>query len=437
MIFLPQPLRANFRFALWLGHHPKGNARLMYSLVCTSCRSILADKAGLVTCPDCAGTVGFDYSPDAYAVLSDLTGADRSMWRYRDLLPVSQSSRIVTLGEGQTPLQAARLYPEFGLYYKNEAMNPTGSVKDRAISVAITKAVEFGFDTVMLYSDGSTALSSSAYAARAGLRHVTVVPKDTPDNRLLPMALFNSLLVEFLGSQSQALDWAHQACQELGFYESTTYRKANPYQSEGPKTIAYEIVAQLGEIPDWVVVPIGGGGTLAGIWRGFREIQTRRQSSKLPRMVGMLPVGYSMLAEALKRGIQSDAELRQLAPASPPPTIQVKLAMSFSPDGLEAISVIRDSKGLFLSVSDEEARAAQLQLASCEGVYAELSGAVALVGAEKLISSRMVSSEQSIVAMITGSGFRETAQLAGLVAIERIPLDPKDGASRLKDLLSA
>jgi threonine synthase len=154
-------------------------------------------------------------------------------------------------------------------------------------------------------------------------------------------------------------------------------------------------------------------------------------------MVGMLPVGYSMLAEALNRGIQSDAELRQLAPASPPPTIQVKLAMSFSPDGLEAISVIRDSKGLFLSVSDEEARAAQLQLASCEGVYAELSGAVALVGAEKLISSRMVSPGQSIIAMITGSGFRETAQLAGLVAIERIPLDPKDGASRLKDLLSA
>ena len=121
------------------------------------------------------------------------------MWRYRDWLPLRRDAEILSLGEGWTPLLRSRDASEFRLFFKNETANPTGSHKDRNLSVGISKAVEFGFDTVLLYSDGSTSPSSAAYAARAGLRHITVVPRDTPEYRLLPLSIYNSVIVQHQG----------------------------------------------------------------------------------------------------------------------------------------------------------------------------------------------------------------------------------------------
>src|SRR5574341_436837 len=210
----------------------------MYRLICTHCRSDVVEETYHSLCPSCGGALGFDYSPWGLRQFPGPPEAGQSMWRYRDLLPVCHKSKIVSLLEGGTPLLAARLYSDYGLHYKNEALNPTGSMKDRALSLAITKAVEFGFGTVILYSDGSTSLSSSAYAARAGLKHITVVAKGTSDSTLLPLVMHNSLIIEHQGSRGEAIEWAHEASRELGIYESSTYRRANPYQSEGPKTIA-------------------------------------------------------------------------------------------------------------------------------------------------------------------------------------------------------
>jgi threonine synthase len=357
------------------------------------------------------------------------------MWKYGNALPVANSSAIVSLNEGNTPLLKARLYPRCEVFLKNETVNPTGSHKDRALSIGITKALEFGFDTCMLYSDGSAALSSAAYAARAGIRNITLAPAGTPESRLLPLMIYDSIVLEYQGSGAEALAWVHEACQSLGIYETTTYRRANPYESEGPKTISYEIAEDLGRVPDWVVVPVGGGGTLSGIWRGFVELKQRGVTTKLPRMAGVLPAGYRLLELGMQQGAANNDDLRQLGGFEAPESAQAKIAMTFPPDGLEAIAAIRDSGGLFLYASDAEALAAQQRLGAREGIYAEVSATAPLVAIDQLIGMGLVEKEQQTVAIISGSGFRETGELGRSLAVKKNAISQSTGIADLKRLL--
>ncbi len=358
------------------------------------------------------------------------------MWKSRPRLPVRDGAPVVSLHEGMTPLERARdSVNGDALYFKNETLNPTGSHKDRALSIAVSKAVEHGFDTVMLYSDGSAALSSAAYAARAGLRNVTVVPRGMPDHRLAPLLIYNSVILEYQGSAADALDWVHDFCLRYAIFETSTYRKANPYQAEGPKTIAYEILEQLGAFPDWVVVPVGGGGTLSGICRGFAERHAGGPPTKLPRMAGVLPGGYTMLATALEQGVDSEPGLRALTLSDPPPTIQTKIAMAFPPDGLEVLAAVRNSGGLFLFASDEDVLGAQKRLAAREGIYAEPSSATSLCGVEQLFSRGLIASGETVVAVITGSGFREHTPVCSLLSVAKTPVDSKSSGAVLEELL--
>jgi threonine synthase len=314
-------------------------------------------------------------------------------------------------------------------------MNPTGSHKDRALCIGITKALEFGRCTVMLYSDGSTALASAAYAARGGLRNITVVPAGATRDRLLPLALYDSMVLEYQGPAAEGLSWVHKACRKLDIYETSNYRQANPYESEGARTIGFEIFEQLAAVPDWVVVPVGGGGTLAGIWRAFKELCAWGFASDLPHLAAVLPERYTMLERALERNVASDEELRALAPAELPGTIQLKTAMAFSPDGLEAIAAIRESAGLILYASDPEVLAAQANLGR-EGIYAEPSAAAALVGVEKLLETNHASISAPIVAVVTGSGFRETGTIANHVRLQAAPISSDAGFVALERILA-
>ncbi len=401
----------------------------MYLIICRYCRITLNQDSYRVACPTCGGPLDFQYSNE----LGISTTSCNSMWKYRDRLPVCQSSKIVSLQEGATPLQMARCYKGTEAYLKNETLNPTGSHKDRALSIGVTKALEFGYDTVMLYSDGSTALASAAYAARAGLRNITLVAPGMPDTRLLPLMIYNSIVLQYQGDAVEALEWVREACQGLGIYETSTYRRANPYESEGPKTIGFEIFEQLGRAPDWVVVPVGGGGTLAGIWRAFVELKTLGLISKRPHMMGVMPEGYTLLETALMQGDLTERDLRALAPGEIPSTILVKIAMAFPPDGLEAIAAIRESEGMFTYASDSEALEAQKKLGKCEGIYAEPSAAISLVALEKLLNRKKGGG--TIVAIITGSGFRETAALSGRVKVDRISIDADSGVKMLEKIL--
>jgi threonine synthase len=404
----------------------------MYAILCQNCRTRPKEDSYRVSCPICGGPLGFEYSDSAGFGASK----GRSMWTYHDRLPVHPEFKVVSMGEGFTPLQKTRCHKRAEVYLKNETLNPTGSHKDRALSVGMSKALQFGYDTVMLYSDGSTSLASAAYAARAGIRNITLVPPGMPDSRLLPLIIYNSTVLEYHGSSAEALDWVHDACQRLGIYETSTYRRANPYQSEGPKTIAYEIFEQLNRVPDWVVVPVGGGATLAAIWRGFLEMEAARLTSKRPRMVAVLPEGYDILQTAMNQRVQSEKDLRALTLQNAPPTLQAKIAMVCPPDGLEVIAAINGSGGILLYASDEEALASQRRLGTCEGMYAEPSAAVSFTAVEKLLETKKVKDGETIVAVITGSGFRETGTISDRVKINKFSIEPDSGITTLKQILN-
>jgi threonine synthase len=364
----------------------------------------------------------------------DLDLAQRSMWRYRSRFPVASDSSPITLGEGQTPLLRARSGPDgLTLFYKNETLNPTGSQKDRALSLSITKGVELGHKAVMLYSDGSTALSSAAYATRAGLRSLTLVGRGAPDYRLLPLAFYNSTVLEYQGSSAEALAWTREACQALNIYETTTYRKANPYGGAGLRTISYEIAEQLGDAPAWIVVPVGGGGTLCSIWNGFRELRERGEISRYPRMAAVFPAGYSLLERTMANGICDEEAFRSMAIPDPPETIQAKTAMALPPDGLETIEAIRESNGLIFYCTDEQAIDGQMLLGR-EGIFAEPSAASVMVGVEAL-SALGLGPEEAVVAVVTGSGFRELGAIAESVSLKKYAIEPITGLNEIRRLL--
>ena len=357
--------------------------------------------------------------------------AERSMWRYRRRLPIPLDVIPVSMGEGLTPLLRVRSAPgNLSLFLKNETVNPTGSHKDRALSVSITKAVELGRTTVMLYSDGSAALSSAAYAARAGLRSITLVGKGTPEYRLLPLAFYNSNVFEYEGDCADALDWTREACSALDLYETTTYRDVNPYGAEGPKTISYEVVDQLGKAPAWVVVPVGGGGTLCAIWKGFQEMHAAGEIATLPRLAAVLPLGYQLLERAFHAGASTEAELRSMVSRDVPATIQAKISMAYPPDGVETIRAIRESDGLFFYASDAQAIEGQRFLGR-EGIFAEPSAASVMVAVESL-SQMGLGEEDAVVTLVCGSGFRELGTIAGAVQLKKHIVEPTNGIEVLR-----
>ena len=384
-----------------------------------------------MTCPDCGGTLDFRYEKPPTVGEHSFN----SMWRYHNLLPVRPGADVLTMGEGWTPLVCAWSFDSANVYIKNETRNPTGSHKDRALAIGITKALEFGRTAVMLYSDGSTALSSAAYAARAGLRNITLVPAGTPKHRVLPLFIYNSTILEFQGSADEGLSWAHQTCLKLDIYETSTYRLANPYESEGAKTIGFEIFEQLNGVPDWIVVPIGGGGTLAGIWRAFCQLREWGFTTKRPHMIGILPQGYKTIENLMNATSASIAELKPQNVAELPETIQVKIAMPSPPDALEAVAALRESGGMILYASDDDVLRAQKTLGSREGIYAEPSAAAALVGVERLLATQRVASGELVVALITGSGFRETNAISDRVSVTITPIDSSSGLEVVRTLL--
>ena len=329
------------------------------------------------------------------------------MWRYRAVLPVPRDVEPVTLGEGLTPLVRARTDTGCVTWWKNEAVNPTGSQKDRAMSVALTRARWLGIATVFVASAGSTALAAAAYAARAGIRCIVLVGEEASDRRLLPISLLGARVLRVRGTVDDALAIVAQAVQQAGIHDVSTTRAGNPGQSEGPKTIAWEIVDALGHAPDWVVVPTGGGGTLAAIHRGFGELATLGRIDRIPHMASYQPAGYDTFVPALAERWDSDAALREHAFAAGPATVQVKIAHTYAPDGAEALAAIRDSGGAAVAVGDGDALAGVAALASTEGLFCEPSSGGLVDAIRQLVQRRLIRSSDEVVGIVGGSGFRE------------------------------
>jgi threonine synthase len=237
------------------------------------------------------------------------------------------------------------------------------------------------------------------------------------------------------GTIEDTLELLAAACDTFGAYETTTYRKANPYQSEGAKTLGYEIFLQHGSVPDWIVVPVGGGGTLGSIWRAFQDLRALELIDRMPRMVGVQPADYNALQIAEQTGLSTDTDLRQLLWSDTPPTVLVKLQHTYPYDGEEALIAIRESGGSVHVASDEAAFAAQRRIGTIDGIYAEPSSTVVMIAIDELLAAGRIEPGQSVVGVLTGSGHRETHVLVerGETALELITA--ADGEARLARFL--
>jgi threonine synthase len=388
----------------------------------TTCACAAPQPAtGAIACARCGGPLGFDY--DLTQMQAD-AAQGASMWRYWRRLPVPDPACVVSLGEGGTPLLASALTAAVALTWKDETRNPTGSHKDRALSLSVSFARLHGARVSAVVSAGSTGLANAAYAARAGLRSVTLVPAGTPQERLFPLAVYGSRLIEVDAGIDAAIAALRVLHGQSGIAVASTERRSNPVQAEAAKTIAYEIVAELGDAPDWVLVPTGGGGTVAGLWRGFLEARALREATRLPRLAAIVPDSHDALAAALRAGIATPEDFADLHYEDGPPTLLAKLAHAHPPDGLEALEAIRGSGGAVVAVGEQDAVAGTHQIAAADGLYLEPSSGVLAPALEILLAARTIAPGARVVGLACGSGYRESFAMAAreTVRLERVAL---------------
>lgn len=386
---------------------------------CQLCSRSVSDPAQFA-CPDCQEPLVFHY--DLPPQLSD--PSQPGMWRYWRLLPVDSPPFESTLYEGRTPLLPSRSFSSHRVWLKDETRNPTGSHKDRPLALAIEHARRLGAETSFVVSTGSTGISNAALAARAGMKSVCLMTAGTPDERVYPMYAYGSTIVQVEGAVDDVIDQVIHLCRQNNLYLSSTSRGSNPYQGEANKTIAYELYEAMEELPEWVVVPVGGGGTISGIRRGFDDLARMGLIDRLPRLVGVLPQDYDILRVAHWREMEDWFEVVQLDYDERPPSLLIKLAHNYPPDGWEAIEAVRHTQGHFLAVSDAEALEAQDRFAREEGIYVEPSTGACLAGVKQLLASEKVAADDRIVAIVSGSGYREN-----FVTMEMRPLQKQEIAS--------
>jgi threonine synthase len=364
----------------------------------------------IITCPRCGGLLEIKVKLKGFS-FSNLKG--RGVWRYKDAIP-GNYSKIVSINEGNTPLIPSRIYKQ--TFYKFEGANPTGSFKDRGMTVAVSSAVNTGYKVVAAASTGNTAASAAAYASRAGLRIYLVLPKGKVAlGKLAQSILYGATILEVNGSFDIAMTSVMRLYKDLGIvYPLNSF---NPWRLEGQKTIAYEIAEEIGE-PDNVIVPVGNAGNIYAIWKGFTELQEAGVISKIPRMIGIQAEGAAPIAKAIEKGLNEPEFFEN------PETIATAIRIGKPVNWKKAIKAIRSSKGTALSVSDQEIIDAQKKLAREEGIGAEPASAAALAGYEKAINEGIVDKDQKNVLILTGHALKDPDAMLRLDA-RRILINPE------------
>ena len=314
--------------------------------------------------------------------------------RYRSFLPVTQATPLITLGEGDTPLVRSRLLEkELGcgeLYFKLEGCNPTGSFKDRGMVVAVAKAVESGSRNIICASTGNTSASAAAYGARFGLKTIVIIPKGKIATGKLAQALvYDAQVIAIKGNFDQALHLVRALTQK---YPVTLVNSLNPHRVEGQKTAAFEMVEDLGDVPDYVFIPVGNGANITAYWKGFVEYHRAGKAGHTPKMMGFQAAGAAplVLGKIVKR----------------PRTIATAIRIGNPASWQKALAARDESGGTIDSVTDDEIMAAYKLMATREGVFGEPASAASLAGLIKL-SGKQEFSGKRIVCIVTGNGLKD------------------------------
>jgi len=401
---------------------------LRYALECVHCGRVFEDDS-LVRCPECGGLLEVTLRYDEIDVdRSTFESRGLGVWTFRELLPVDEEP--VTMSEGGTGLHPCdRLAEEVGvssLQVKNEGENPTGSFKDRGMTVGVTKARELGAEVVACASTGNTSASLAAYAARAGIRCVVLLPAGKVALGKLAQALFHGAeVIPVDGNFDDALSVVKRLADEGLVY---ILNSVNPFRLSGQRTIAYEICLQRGwDVPDAVVVPVGNAGNISAIWQGFLDLYELGLIEDLPRMYGVQAEGAKPVVEAIRSGAED------IEPDPEPETVATAIRIGDPVNAVKALRAIRCSGGWAVAVSDEEILAAQRELATTEGIFVEPASAASIAGLRKFVDMGEIGGDEDVVCVTTGHGLKDPEIVMKTCELpEPVPPDPEVIAERIK-----
>ncbi len=321
-------------------------------------------------------------------------------------LPIPDARFVPPLRVGGTPLLEVPVLRERlrmpRLSIKDDTRNPSGSTKDRASMLVVSKAREYGRDTVAAASTGNAATALAAVAAATGLRAVVFVPHTAPEAKLIQMLSYGATVFRVDGSYDDAFELCLKACDRFGWYNRNT--ALNPFTIEGKKTAALEIAADLAPAqPDVVVVPTGDGAILAGVAKGFADLAASGLLQRLPRLVAVQPEGSAGIANALRDGSGT------VTPVTDAHSVADSLTVQTPRNALLCLRAVRRSGGCGVTVSDERIIQAIGELAQRTGVFAEPAGAAALAGLEAALDQRLLDRDERVVLLVTGSGLKDVA----------------------------
>ncbi|WP_456384210.1 threonine synthase [Persephonella sp.] len=317
---------------------------------------------------------------------------------YKEFLPVNENTPIVTLCEGNTPLVdapnlAKKIAPDLDIkiYLKYEGLNPTGSFKDRGMTVAISKAKEAGKTAVICASTGNTSASAAAYAARAGMDAYVILPKGAVALGKLSQAMvYGAKIIALMGNFDDALSIVREIGEK---YPVEVVNSVNPYRIEGQKTAAFEIIDALGDAPDFHFIPVGNAGNITAYWKGYKEYREAGKSTKLPRMIGWQAEGAAPIVKGF--------------PIKNPQTIATAIKIGNPYSWQPALQAARESNGFIDAVSDEEILEAYRLVASSEGVFCEPASAASIAGVIKAYRRGLFKGGETIVCTLTGNGLKD------------------------------
>ncbi|MDR9401816.1 MAG: threonine synthase [Halothece sp. Uz-M2-17] len=364
--------------------------------------------------------VAYDYDAiRAQVSRESIAAGPKSIWRYKPFLPVT--GEVIDVGTGMTPLiKSTRLARRLGLkelYIKNDAVNmPTLSFKDRVVSVALSKAKEFGFSTVSCASTGNLANSTAAISASAGLECCVFIPADLEAGKVLGTLIYNPTVMAVKGNYDQV----NRLCSEVanGYGWGFVNINLRPYYSEGSKTLGYEVAEQLGwKLPDHVVAPLASGSLYTKIYKGFQEfVKTGLVDDKSVRFSGAQAEGCSPISQAFKEG-------RDFITPVKPNTIAKSIAIGNPADGVYALDVARKTNGNIEDVTDAEIIEGIQLLAETEGIFTETAGGTTIAVLKKLVEAGKIDPDESTVAYITGNGLKTQEAVQGYIG-EPFAIDP-------------
>ena len=346
----------------------------------------------------------YDYIKTVFTKEKLAARSKPTMWRYRELLPVEETTPDPELRVGWSPLyEAPRLAKRLGLkklWIKDDGVNPTASLKDRASAMAVAKAREAGAEVIACSSTGNAASSLAGNAAAAGLKTYIFVPSRAPKGKVAQLMTFGATVISVQGSYEDTFELSKAAIERWGWYNRNA--AINPYLSEGKKTVGLEILEQLGwQVPDYIAISVGDGCTIAGLWKGLKDLYAIGFIDQLPKLISAQAAG----CYPINRAVETGEPWRPMEEN----TLADSIAVGVPRNADKAIAAIRESGGLTVEVTDREIMDAQKLLGESCGVFGEPAGVTGTAGVRKLLEQGRLPADSSVVSVVTGNGLKDVA----------------------------